>query len=101
MPRITLSSAVLLATLVGSAVVRNLLMVVALALLIKGGRWAPWVLLLAAGMGMIRRAAFLLPSLSSVSWLDPQWLNFHSGADLVFRVVLVAVAVDLLRELKK
>ena len=85
------------AAYVVSALVRNLLMVAAIIFTVRGGRYGPLLLLTAAVVGSIRRGAFLLPIFSTMSLRDPQWLGFHSGLDVAFRILLIALAVDIWR----
>ena len=88
--------------LIVSAVTRNLVMVVALVILFLGkGRWGPPLLLMAAGLGLVRRVQFVWPWLGTAQALDSIILGMHSGADLAFRILLVAVAVQLLREARQ
>lgn len=82
--------------LLAATVVRNALLLVGLLGLILNKRWGYVVLLLSVGLGLVRRALFIQP-LTTLSPGDPTMMAFHSGADLVFRLLALAVVVDYLR----
>lgn len=79
-----------------ATLVRNLLLLVGLVGLVLNKRWGYLVMLLSVGLGLVRRALFLQP-LTGLSPSDPTMMAFHSGADLVFRLLALAVVVDYLR----
>jgi hypothetical protein len=82
------------APLLASAAVRNLLMLAAAGALLVQSRLAAWLVGAVALAGLVRRAAYLLP----LQWDDSTWLLVHSGADLLFRLVLIGYVVDRLRQ---
>ncbi len=82
--------------LLAATIVRNALLLLGLVGLIANKRWGYLVLLLSVGLGLVRRSFFLQP-LTALSPSDPTMMAFHSGADLVFRLLALAVAVDYLR----
>lgn len=77
--------------MVASAVVRNLLTLAAIVALFVHRRVGAYLLLIAAGLGMWRRMSYLGPLLGVD---DPTVsLLVHSGADLVFRALLLGVGL--------
>lgn len=86
--------------LLGSMAVRNLLMLAAAGALLTKHRAAGYLLGLCAVLGLVRRGAFLGPVLGTLDWTNPALMAFHSGADLLFRLVLLGVAIDWLRREK-
>ncbi len=86
--------------LLASALVRNVLLLVGLAAFGFRQRWGAGLLLLAALLGLIRRAFWMEGSWSSLveqGWASAQVQAFHSGADLLFRLVLLGVVFDVVR----
>lgn len=79
--------------LLATAALRNLLMLAAAVALGLQARAAAWLVGVVALVGLVRRASFLLP----LQWDGSTWLLVHSGADLLFRLVLLGFVVDALR----
>lgn len=80
--------------LLGAAVVRNLLLLAATVALVVRSRAAAWLVGICAVLGLARRAAFFLP----LQWDHSTLLFVHSGADLLFRLMLLGCAVEWLRK---
>ncbi len=80
--------------LMAAAGVRNLLLVAAAIALVLRSRSAAWLVGLCALLGLVRRASFLLP----LQWDYSTLLFVQSGADLLFRFMLLACAVEWLRK---
>jgi len=79
--------------LVGSAVVRNLLLLAAAVALFLQSRAAAVLVFACAALGLVRRLSFLLP----LQWDQGTIQTFHSGADLLFRLVLLGAVFDMVR----
>lgn len=74
-----------------SALVRNLLTLAAIVALFFHRRWGAYLLIAAAGLGLWRRISYLGPLLGVDS--SSEFLLVHSGADLVFRALLLGVGL--------
>lgn len=79
-----------------AAIARNLLLLIGLIGLAADKRWGYLALLLSVLLGLVRRGLFIAP-LAELSPADPTFMAFHSGADLAFRLLALAVIVDYLR----
>jgi len=87
--------------LMASAVLRNLLTLCAVVALFMNRKWAAFLLIIVALLGLWRRVSFLLPL--KVLGVGPSFLLVHSGADLVFRGMILGVGIGYLlgREAEK
>lgn len=80
------------AALMGSAIVRNLLLVVALVGLTIRADWARYAVLLTLLFGVVRRGMFFV----GLGALSPEMIALaHAGADILFRLLLVFGLVAL------
>jgi hypothetical protein len=78
-----------------SAAVRNLITLLAVAALFGRHRYAGYLLLAAAVLGLWRRSSYLLPLLAAPSGvLD--WTLYTAGLDTAFRILLVGFAAGFL-----
>jgi hypothetical protein len=77
--------------LVGSAAVRNFLTLCAVIGLFFNKKWAAYVAILAAILGLVRRWSYLAP----VFTLQPgdDFLLVHSGFDAAFRILLLGAGL--------
>lgn len=85
------------AGLLFSAAVRNLLLLAAALALLLQSRAAAWLVLVCAVIGLVRRATFIAP----LTWDHSTWQIFHSGADMLFRLVLLGAVYDMLKRLRE
>jgi hypothetical protein len=74
-----------------SAGLRNFLTLGCVLCLFFNRKWAAYLILLAALLGLWRRLSYLFPLMSSSYGED--WLLVHSGLDLGFRLLLVGVGI--------
>lgn len=79
--------------------VRNLLTLSAVVGLLWKKKIGAYLLALAALLGMVRRGQFLLPVLTLSA--DETFLLVHSGADLVFRFLILVAAIGWFLQAKE
>lgn len=76
--------------LIGSAVVRNLLTVVAVVAIFRNEWFAAALLIVAAVLGLWRRVLYVSGMISATS--SPDWLLYTAGLDTGFRLLLLGFA---------
>ena len=79
-------------SLILSAVVRNILTLVALLALFLNHRFGAYLLMATGSMGLWRRLSYFGPLLGAEA-SGPEFLLVHSGADLVFRTLLLGLGL--------
>lgn len=80
--------------LVASAVVRNLLTLVAVVCLFLNRKWAAYALLLISGLGLWRRLGYLAPILQQGP--EDALVSATGGLDVGFRFLILGLALGLL-----
>ena len=82
-------------SLILAATLRNIITLLAVGALFRKERWAGYVLLVAAVLGLWRRVTYLWP-LADVGPAQQDWMLYTSGLDTAFRCLLLGFAAGYL-----
>ncbi|MEW6282802.1 MAG: hypothetical protein AB1758_29595 [Candidatus Eremiobacterota bacterium] len=80
-----------------SLTVRNLLLLAALVGVALNRSWGLLLLAVSGGLGLIRRGLFLMGPMAALQppvAADPLFSLTHGGADLAFRILILALVAD-------
>jgi hypothetical protein len=82
-------------SLIVAATLRNMITLLAVGALFRKERWAGYVLLIAAILGLWRRVSYLWP-LTGAGSAQQDWMLYTSGLDTAFRCLLFGFAAGYL-----